>query len=153
MYPSACALSDQAHHTTYADMSPQYSIVDQRSNDAILELSKSMPHEALAYRPSYLGAVSSGSLSAGVDIDTWSLFVCLAGITLLTRSQQRGIISPFNAMHSGCTLLDRPLEILYLPFGVMHSGCTLLARPLEILYSPFGAMHAGSSLLTDGQQR
>ncbi|GKD43498.1 hypothetical protein Tco_1268143, partial [Tanacetum coccineum] len=47
--------------------------------------------------------------------------------------QQRGIISPFGAMHAGSSLLT----------GGQQRG----------IISPFDAMHAGSSLLTDGQQK
>ncbi|GKC91775.1 hypothetical protein Tco_1152424 [Tanacetum coccineum] len=58
-----------------------------------------------------------------------------AGSSLLTGGQQRGIISPFGAMHAGSSLLtggqQRAFRGFDLPFGAMHSGCTLLARPLE----------------------
>ncbi|GJX65720.1 hypothetical protein Tco_0300063 [Tanacetum coccineum] len=78
-------------------------------------------------------------------------------------------------MHSGCTLLARPLEVLIClsvpctlallltggqqrgiisPFGAMHAGSSLLTGGQQRgIISPFGAMHAGSSLLTGGQQR
>ncbi|GKA99317.1 hypothetical protein Tco_0827254 [Tanacetum coccineum] len=55
-------------------------------------------------------------------------------------------------MHSGCTLLVRPLEVLISPFGAMHTGSSLLTGAKRYIM-PFSDMHADSSLLTDGQQR
>ncbi|GKD57655.1 hypothetical protein Tco_1291042 [Tanacetum coccineum] len=76
-------------------------------------------------------------------------------------------------MHSGSTLLARPLEVLIrlsmpctpdvsfdrwsaksteryiMPFGAMHAGSSLLARQhrAQRYIMPFGVMHVGSSLL------
>ncbi|GJU41929.1 hypothetical protein Tco_1194886 [Tanacetum coccineum] len=119
-----------------------------------------MPHKALAHRPSYLGVISHASMLGKEDerhvgaVKIYPAEICLninqriKCSSLLTGGQQRGIISPFGAMHAGSSLLTGGQQRgIISPFGAMHAGSSLLIDGQQ------RAMHAGSSLLTGGQQR
>ncbi|GJU65666.1 RNA-directed DNA polymerase, eukaryota, partial [Tanacetum coccineum] len=116
----------QAHHTTYVDMSPQYSIVDQWSMMLYLSCANQCHTKRLR-----TGLLTWASYR-GFNLPFGAMH---SGSSLLTGGQQRGIISPFGAMLAGSSFDP----------GGQQRGNSII--------SPFGAMHAGSSLLTDGQQR
>ncbi|GJW24840.1 hypothetical protein Tco_0038651 [Tanacetum coccineum] len=73
-----------------------------------------------------------------------------SGLSFLTGGQQRGIISPFGAMHAGSSLLARQPQGVLSLWGVMHADSSLLTggqQRAKRYIMPFDAMHAGSSLL------
>ncbi|GKE44937.1 hypothetical protein Tco_1472221, partial [Tanacetum coccineum] len=65
----------------------------------------------------------------------------------------RGFDLPFGAMHSGCTLLARPLEVLICLSVPCTSVVSFDRWSANRYIMPFDAMYAASSLLTRSQQR